>query len=131
MQNVVFVGRLAANPQVTPDFAKAVFRLLENRGRDAAGAERVVGVNCVSWAKGLNKRVIARALKSGCEVVAVGAFVDNAYEARVGAQRTAKELVIRSLTVLDWADTPTEAEADAPASEAEPGAEPQAAPLAA
>lgn len=127
MQNVVFVGRLAANPQVTPDFAKAVFRLLENRGRDAAGAERVVGVNCVSWAKGLNKRVIARALKSGCEVVAVGAFVDNAYEAREGAQRTAKELVIRSLTVLDWADTPAETEAEAPAPEAEADAAPLAA----
>ena len=50
MQNVVFVGRLAADPQVTEDYAKAVFRLLENRGRDAAGEPRVVGVNCVSWA---------------------------------------------------------------------------------
>src|SRR5215218_1694012 len=44
MQNVVFVGRLAADPQVTEDYAKAVFRLLETRGRDAAGAPRVVGV---------------------------------------------------------------------------------------
>jgi len=38
MQNVVFVGRLSADPQVTDDFGKAVFRLLENRGRDAATA---------------------------------------------------------------------------------------------
>lgn len=103
MQNVVFVGRLAADPQVTEDFAKAVFRLLENRGRDAAGEPRVVGINCVSWAKGLNERVIADGIASGCEVVAVGAFVDNHYEAREGGQRAAKELVIRSLTVLDWA----------------------------
>ena len=103
MQNVVFVGRLAADPQVTEDFGKAVFRLLENRGRDAAGQPRVVGVNCVSWAKGLNERVIAEGLVCGCEVVAVGAFVDNHYEARDGAQRAAKELVIRALTVLDWA----------------------------
>ena len=72
MQNVVFAGRLAADPQVTDDFGKAVFRLLENRGRDAAGKPRVVGVNCVSWAKGLN-------------------------------ERTAKELVVNRLTVLDWA----------------------------
>ena len=103
MQNVVFVGRLAADPQVTEDYAKAVFRLLENRGRDAAGEPRVVGVNCVSWAKGLNERVIAEGLASGCEVVAIGAFVDNSYEASDGEDRAAKELVIRSLTVLDWA----------------------------
>ena len=110
MQNVVFVGRLAADPQVTGDFAKAVFRLLENRGRDAEGASRVVGVNCVSWAKGLNERVIAEGLAAGCEVVAVGAFVDNHYEARDGGERAAKELVIRSITVLDWA---SDREADA------------------
>jgi len=103
MQNVVFVGRLAADPQVTEDYAKAVFRLLENRGRDAAGEPRVVGVNCVSWAKGLNERVIAEGLAVGCEVVAIGVFVDNSYEAGDGEERAAKELVIRSLTVLDWA----------------------------
>jgi len=103
MQNVVFVGRLAAEPQVTEDYAKAVFRLLENRGRDASGDPRVVGVNCVSWAKGLNERVIAGGLCTGCEVVAVGSFVDTLYEARDGCQRAAKELVIRSLIVLDWA----------------------------
>lgn len=103
MQNVVFVGRLAADPQVTDDYAKAVFRLLENRGRDASGEPRVVGVNCVSWAKGLNEKVIADGICSGCEVIAIGSFVDNLYEAREGEQRAAKELVIRSLTVLDWA----------------------------
>jgi single-stranded DNA-binding protein len=103
MQNVVFVGRLAADPQVTDDFAKAVFRLLENRGRDVAGNPRVVGINCISWAKGLNEKVIAEGLVAGCEVVAIGTFVDNRYEARDGSDRAAKELVIRQLTVLDWA----------------------------
>jgi single-stranded DNA-binding protein len=103
MQNVVFVGRLAAEPQVSDDFTRAVFRLLENRGQDAQGKDRVVGVNCVSWMKGLNERVIARGLATGCEVIAVGAFVDNAYEDADGARRTTKELVIRTLTVLDWA----------------------------
>ncbi|WP_068878804.1 MULTISPECIES: single-stranded DNA-binding protein [unclassified Phenylobacterium] len=103
MQNVVFVGRLSADPQVTDDFGKAVFRLLENRGRNASGEPRVVGVNCVSWAKGLNERVIAQGLASGCEVVVIGAFVDNLYETREGGERAAKELVVRSLTVLDWA----------------------------
>ncbi|TAJ73694.1 MAG: hypothetical protein EPO51_04245 [Phenylobacterium sp.] len=115
MQNVVFVGRLAADPQVTDDFGKAVFRLLENRGRDTGGADRVVGVNCVSWAKGLNEKVIAPGLASGCEVMAIGAFVDNLYEAREGGQRAAKELVIRSLTVLDWA---AERSAGVPAAQA-------------
>lgn len=103
MQNVVFAGRLAADPQVTDDFGKAVFRLLENRGRDASGKPRLVGVNCVSWAKGLNERVIAEGLGVGCEVVVIGAFVDNRYQARNGGERTAKELVVSRLTVLDWA----------------------------
>lgn len=114
MQNVVFVGRLSADPQVTDDFGKAVFRLLENRGRDSSGEPRVVGVNCVSWAKGLNERVIAQGLASGCEVVVIGAFVDNLYEARDGGERAVKELVVRSLTVLDWAsDRETVAERQA------------------
>ena len=114
MQNVVFAGRLAADPQVTDDFGKAVFRLLENRGRDAAGKPRLVGVNCVSWAKGLNERVIADGLAMGCEVLVVGAFVDNRYQARDGGERTAKELVVSRLTVLDWAsERPAETQAQA------------------
>jgi single-stranded DNA-binding protein len=114
MQNVVFAGRLAADPQVTDDFGKAVFRLLENRGRDAAGKARVVGVNCVSWAKGLNARVIADGLGTGCEVVVVGVFVDNRYQARDGGERAAKELVIHRLTVLDWAcERPADTQAQA------------------
>jgi threonine dehydratase len=38
MQNVVFVGRLAADPQVTQDFAKAVLRLLEMEKTVVEGA---------------------------------------------------------------------------------------------
>lgn len=104
MQNVVFTGRLAADPQVTEDYGKAVFRLLENRGRDASGKERVVGVNCVSWSKGLNEKVILPGLAVGGEVVVVGAFADTAYETAEGQARAAKELVVQRLTVLDWAD---------------------------
>lgn len=103
MQNVVFTGRLAADPLVAEDFGKAVFRLLENRGRDQEGKDRVVGVNCVSWFPGLNEKVVAPGLGKGCEVVVVGVFVDNLYEAREGGMRAAKELVVERLTVLDWA----------------------------
>lgn len=103
MQTVVFTGRLAADPQVTEDGSKAIFRLLENRGRDGEGRPRVVGVNCVSWRRGLNTRVIAQGLAAGCEVMAIGAFVDNLYEAREGGLRAAKELVVARLSVLDWA----------------------------
>ncbi len=103
MQTIVFVGRLAADPQITADFGKAVFRLLENRGRNAEGEPRVVGVNCVSWGRGLNEKVLPRVAK-GCEVVVTGAFVDTEYTAQDGAQRMAKELVVARLTVLDWAD---------------------------
>jgi single-stranded DNA-binding protein len=104
MQNVVFMGRLAADPQVSDDFGRAVFRLLENRGQDAQGKDRLVGLNCVSWAKGLNERVIAKGLATGCEVVVIGSFVDNDYDASDGARRTSKELVVRARTVLDWAE---------------------------
>jgi len=104
MQTMVFTGRLAADPQISPDYAKAVFRLLEKRGVDVGGKDRIVGVNCVSWAKGLNEKVIARALAKGCEAVVVGAFVDTAYTSRDGMERAAKELVVNRLTVLDWAD---------------------------
>ena len=55
MQTMVFTGRLAADPQISDDFGKAVFRLLEQRGTDNAGKPRLVGVNCVSWSKGLNE----------------------------------------------------------------------------
>lgn len=103
MQSMVFIGRLAADPQISPDFAKAVFRLLEKRGVDADGKDRIVGVNCVSWAKGLNEKVIARALAKGCEALVVGVFIDTAYTTRDGTERAAKELVVNRLTVLDWA----------------------------
>ncbi len=115
MQNVVFMGRLAADPQVTDDFGRAVFRLIENRGRDAQGKERVVGLNCVSWARGLNERVIAHGLATGCEIVVTGAFVDNEYETNDGGRRTAKELVVRTLTVLDWAEASSAAQTAAAA----------------
>lgn len=104
MQNVVFTGRLAADPAISPDGARATFRLLENRGEDAQGRDRTNGVNCVSWGRGLNEKVIAVGLAKGCEVVAVGRFVDNDYTTGRGVRRRTKELVIESLKVLDWAD---------------------------
>jgi single-strand DNA-binding protein len=104
MQSMMFTGRLAADPQVSADFGKAVFRLIEKRGVDNAGKDRLVGVNCVSWSKGLNEKVIARGMAQGCEAVVIGAFIDTAYAAKGGAERMAKELVINRLTVLDWAE---------------------------
>ena len=104
MQIMTFTGRLAADPQMSEGSAKAVFRLIEKRGVDAAGKDRLVGVNCVSWSRGLNEKVIAPGLEKGCEVIVVGAFVDTTYTARDGTERAAKELVINRLTVLDWAE---------------------------
>ncbi len=125
MQTMVFTGRLAADPQISPDFAKAVFRLLDKRGVDAGGKDRIVGVNCVSWAKGLNEKVIARALAKGCEALVVGAFVDTAYTARDGTERAAKELVVNRLAVLDWAaDRAAETDAEGAADLADENVEP-------
>jgi len=112
MQTMVFTGRLAADPQISGDFGKAVFRLLEQRGTDNAGKPRLVGVNCVSWSKGLNEKVIARGLAQGCEALVVGAFVDTNYTAQDGTERTAKELVVNRLTVLDWAEARQDDAAD-------------------
>lgn len=106
MQTMVFTGRLAAAPQISADFSKAVFRLLEKRGTDLGGKDRLVGVNCISWAKGLNEKVIARGMGQGGEVVVTGAFVDNGYTAADGTERMAKELVVDRLTVLDWVEQP-------------------------
>lgn len=122
MQCIVFTGRLAANPQIAPDDGKAVFRLLESRGTDSEGRSRVVGVNCVSWMKGLNRKVIAPGLAKGCEAIVAGVFVDSRYTARDGTPRTAKELVVQRLTVLDWADTPA-ADPESETAEAAPAAE--------
>ena len=125
MQTVVFTGRLAADPQISSDCAKAVFRLLEKRGVDVGGKDRIVGVNCVSWARGLNEKVIARGLAKGCEALVVGAFVDTAYTARDGTERAAKELVVNRLTVLDWAaDRAAETDAEGAADLADENAEP-------
>lgn len=104
MQTMVFTGRLAADPLISEDFGKAVFRLIEKRGVDSAGQDRLVGVNCVSWSKGLNEKVVGRGLAQGCEAVVIGAFIDTRYATRDGQQRTAKELVVNRLTVLDWAE---------------------------
>ena len=113
MQTMVFTGRLAADPQISDDFGKAVFRLLEQRGTDNAGKARLVGVNCVSWSKGLNEKVIARGMAQGCEALVVGAFIDTTYTARDGSERAAKELVVNRLTVLDWAESREADAADA------------------
>ncbi len=114
MQTMVFTGRLAAKPQISDDFGKAIFRLIEKRGVDAGGKDRLVGVNCVSWSPGLNEKVIARGLAQGCEAVVTGAFIDTAYETRDGQSRTAKELVVHRLTVLDWAEARDVAANDEP-----------------
>ncbi len=41
-----------------------------------------------------------------CEALVVGAFIDTPYTARDGSERAAKELMVRGLTVLDWAQEP-------------------------
>ena len=101
MQTMVFTGRLAAAPQISDDFGKAVFRLLEQRGTDNAGKARLVGVNCVSWGSSLNRKILPR-VPRGSEVMVTGAFSDTKYIAHDGSPREAKELVVSRLTVLDW-----------------------------
>lgn len=106
MQNVVFVGRLAADPEIASfgeNRSKAIFRLLENRGKDRQDRDIVVGVNCVSWSHGLNEKVIAEGLAKGCEAMVVGYFVDNSWQGSDGKTHYGKELVVERLRVLDWA----------------------------
>ena len=104
MQSIVFTGRLAADPVIAPEGAKATFRLIENRGADADGNKLTNAVSCVSFNRGFNSKVLARGLAKGCEATAIGRFQDNAYTARDGTQRTSKELVVEELVILDWAE---------------------------
>lgn len=106
MQNVVFSGRLADDPGINRfgnDRSKTNFRLLESRGKDANDKDKIVGVNCVCWSNGLNEKVIMAGLAKGCEALVVGYFVDTNWEGSDGVKRYAKELVVESVTVLDWA----------------------------
>ena len=106
MQNVVFVGRLAGDPEISSfgeGRSKAIFRLLENRGKDKDDNDRVVGVNCVSWSHGLNEKVIAGGLAKGCEAMVIGYFIDNSWQGQDGKTHYGKELVVERLRVLDWA----------------------------
>ena len=105
MQKIAFMGRLAADPQITrfgDDKSKVVFRVLENRGKNADGSNRVTGLNCVCWSHGRNEKVIMPGLASGCGVIVEGKIVDQAYE-KDGKKRFAKELVVEDLRILDWA----------------------------
>jgi len=107
MQNVVFTGHLAADPEQSSfgdNKSKVVFRLIENRGTDSQGKERTVGVSCVSWSHGLNTKVIMPGLAKGCQAIVIGYFVETQWEGQDGAVRFAKELVVERLRVLDWAD---------------------------
>ena len=106
MQQVMLTGRLAADPELSrfgDNKSKAVFRLLQNRGQDSQGKDRVVGVNCVSWSHGLNEKVIAGGLAKGCEALVIGYFVDNSWQGSDGKTHYGKELVVERLRVLDWA----------------------------
>lgn len=114
MQNVLFNGRLAADPEISrfgEGKSKAIFRLLENRGKDHQDRDRIVGVNCVSWSHGLNEKVIMEGLAKGCEVIVTGYFVDTEWEGSDGKKKFAKELVVRELRVLDWASPSEERQA--------------------
>ena len=111
MQNVMFMGRLAANPEIArfaEGRSKAIFRLLQNRGTDRDGKPRVIGVNCVSWNHGLNEKVIAGGIDQGCAVVVIGRFVDNQWEGQDGSKKFGKELVVDKLDIVDWAKRPQE-----------------------
>ncbi|MFT4956415.1 MAG: single-strand DNA-binding protein [Brevundimonas sp.] len=108
MQSAVFTGRLSDDPVVSDNGAKAIFRLLEKRGKEADGRPRLVGINCISWKKGLNEKVILAGLRKGCEALVAGAYADTEYTTQDGVTRKAKELVVSRLSVLDWADAAEE-----------------------
>jgi single-stranded DNA-binding protein len=104
MQIVVFTGRLAADPSFSPDGARCSFRLIETSGTDAEGRKLTNAVNCVSFNRGFNNKVLARGLAKGCEATATGRFQDNAYTAASGVRRTSKELLVDDVAILDWAE---------------------------
>ncbi|OGB90371.1 hypothetical protein A2625_05675 [candidate division WOR-1 bacterium RIFCSPHIGHO2_01_FULL_53_15] len=98
----ILAGRLTADPEVrymNNETAVTRFCLAINRGSKSKGTETVDFINCVAFS-GLAK-ICGEYLKKGKLVAVEGRLQIRSYENKKGEKRTATEVVIDEMQMLD------------------------------
>jgi len=101
LNRVILAGRLTSDPEVrytTNELPVARFALAINR-RLGNGEEQTEFVNCVAW-RGLAK-ICGEYLKKGRLVAVEGRLQIRKFEGKDGIKRTAVEVVVNNMQMLD------------------------------
>lgn len=99
----ILAGRLVADPEVRytgNEIAVAHFKLAINRGSKTKGTETTDFINCVAFG-GLAK-ICGEYLKKGRLVAVEGRLQIRSYEAKDGQKKTATEVIIDDMQMLDF-----------------------------
>ncbi len=99
----ILAGRLVADPEVrytNNETAVTHFRLAINRGSKKNGNETTDFINCVAFG-GLAK-ICGEYLKKGKLVAVEGRLQIRSYEAKDGQKKTATEVIIDDMQMLDY-----------------------------
>lgn len=101
INRIVITGRLTRDPEVktvSDNIQVATFSLAVDRFKKK-GEKEVSFVNCVAW-RGLAK-LSSMYLKKGRMIAVEGRLRIRKYEAKDGTQRTAAEVVVSNIQLLD------------------------------
>lgn len=99
----ILAGRLVADPEIrytNNEIAVAHFKLAINRGSKSKGTETTDFINCVAFG-GLAK-ICGEYLKKGKLVAVEGRLQIRSYEAKDGQKKTATEVIIDDMQMLDY-----------------------------
>ncbi len=98
----ILAGRLVADPEVRytgDETAVAHFRLAINRGSKKKGTETTDFINCVAF--GPLAKICGEYLKKGKLVAVEGRLSIRSYEGKDGQKKTATEVIIDDMQMLD------------------------------
>jgi len=98
----ILAGRLVADPEVrytSDEMAVTHFRLAINRGSKKKGTDTTDFINCVAFG-GLAK-ICGEYLKKGKLVAVEGRLNVRSYESKKGEKRSATEVIIDDMQMLD------------------------------
>src|SRR3989339_334252 len=98
----ILAGRLVADPEVrytNDETAVTRFRLAINRGSKKKGTETTDFINCVAF--GPLAKICGEYLKKGKLVAVEGRLSIRSYEGKDGQKKTATEVIIDDLQMLD------------------------------
>ena len=101
INRIVITGRLTRDPEVktvSDNIQVATFSLAVDRFKKK-GEKEVSFINCVAW-RGLAK-LSSMYLKKGRMIAVEGRLRIHKYEAKDGTQRTAAEVVVSNIQLLD------------------------------